>query len=198
MKLTAGEEYHDLNLGNRDDVAIVSLDGASVSDSVFRGLSFGSVPAKKLHLRRVRFERCDLSNADWAECSLAQVVFTDCRLTGLRLTESLLKTCRLSDCKLDLAQFRFAELDDTTFTSCELREADFYQATLKGVRFEQCGLEQTEFYHASIKKVVDFRSSQVSTLKFGLGDLKGARFSAQQLIELSPLLASLAGLRIED
>ena len=198
MQFEAKGEYRDIHLERNDEVTFTSLDGASMNDSVLRGVRIGAVSAKHVHMRRVRFEQCDLSNADWTECSLAEVIFTDCRLTGFRLTESLLQSCQFNDCKLDLAQLRFAEAVATRFDACEFREADFYQATLREVQFSRCGFDRAEFYRTRAERVVDFRTSQIAGMRLGIGDLKGAMFSEQQLITLAPLLADLAGFRIAD
>ena len=197
MELKPGESYQELRITKEKPVHATSLDGVSILDSTFHSTTLNGISGKKLYLRRVKFEDCDFSNIEMPDSSLFDVTFKKCRLTGLQLTDSILEHCSFIGCKLNLSQFRFSKIYNTAFVDCDLQEADFYSAAFRRSKFEHCTLEQTEFYK-TIAKELDFRTSAVGAIKFGLGDLRGAKFSPDQMIALFPTLASLVDFKIED
>lgn len=195
MNFENNSEHERLKL-DHVDLAGQSLERVSITDSTLSAVNLGSILATSLYLRDVTLESCDLSNARLHEASLLRVMFRNCRLTGLQLTESTVEASRFSGCKLDFSQFRFANIKGARYEDCDLREADFLGATLRKVQFGGCALDLAEFFKVQGKDM-DFRSSSVGALRFGVGDLRGATFSAAQLVTLAPLLASMADFRIE-
>ena len=69
-------------------------------------------------------------------------------------------------------------------------------AVARVAAFEECDLTGATFLHASLEDV-DFRTSQVVGLATSAG-LAGAIVDPLQLLDLAPLLARDAGIRIED
>jgi uncharacterized protein YjbI with pentapeptide repeats len=64
--------------------------------------------------RSVRFERCDLSEADLVGADLSHVVLTECNLQHADLSASKLDGVDLSTCKLDGARVGLSELRGAT------------------------------------------------------------------------------------
>lgn len=192
--LVAGAELELLRIGG---------DGSGVEAP---RLSLDTVRCEALHIAGARLARmqahttwwedCDLSNAVLNGAGVRHCVMRRTRLTGVDLSESSLRDALVEDCKLDLANLRFARLQRVTFRNCLLGEADFSGATLRGVRYEGCDLRAAQFSQAKLERV-DLRGSQLEGIG-GLGDLRGARISNEQLLELAPALAAHMGLRVED
>jgi uncharacterized protein YjbI with pentapeptide repeats len=143
----------------------------------------------------LRFDGCNLSNAEFESSELGRVVLTECRMTGVQFGQAELRDVVMEDAKLDFANFRMANFARCAFRRCNLKGADFASTTLKEVSFEECDLEGVTFQRAEMDEV-DLRSSQVVGLASSNG-LNGAIVDPLQLLDLAPLLAREAGLRVE-
>lgn len=195
MQLLSNEDYRNCRIAEADVVGN-SLDGASFTDCSFDNIKLTHITLNKLFAKRTKFIGCDFSNLSFAQSVFADSTFCNCRLTGFKLAEAELADCTFKECKLDLAQFRFSRLRHIKFNSCELREADFYGATLSGVAFVGCSLEHAEFYKTKTKEV-DFRTSKLCDLRFGVDDLRGVKVTSAQVVELLPSLSALAGFEVD-
>ena len=77
-----------------------------------------------------------------------------------------------------------------------LVDADFGGARMEQVRFPGCELRQVEFMNARLAQV-DLRGSELSP-RGSATALRGAIVTPLQLMELAPVLAAEAGIRVED
>lgn len=143
----------------------------------------------------VRLEGGQLAGADLAGTSLRRVQLDRIRANGLILTECEVKDVTIADAKCDLANFRFGKWVKVRFVRCSLREVEFIGANLNQVVFEDCDLTGADFSGSQLK-AVDLRGSRFDSLK-GLGGLRGAIMSYDQLIGLAPDLAAELGISLQ-
>ena len=172
--------------------------------------------ANRLQLDAVRLVEPDLTAAilregGWADVevmggqlaglnltgsSLRRVHLERARLSGAVFVETQLKDVAFEDAKLDLINFRFANLSRVSFVRCQLIEADFSGAKLAGVSFTGCDLTAADFSGALLRQV-DLRSSTLGSLK-GIGGLKGAIISSDQMIALLPEFTAALGVEVNN
>lgn len=164
----------------------VALDGVTLTGAHLRGVRLGDVSVG----------RADAAGLNLTQASANRVVFADCRMTGVELAEADLRETVFRDCKLDYANFRMATLADATFENCVLVDADFGGAKLDNVRFDGCELREVEFANARMRDV-DLRGCDLS-VRGSATALRGAVVSPLQLMELAPVLAHEAGIRVEE
>jgi uncharacterized protein YjbI with pentapeptide repeats len=147
-------------------------------------------------MRHVVAQGADASSLDAMQGVADRVEFSGCRMTGAELAESDLREVTFRDCKLDYANFRNAALGGVTFEDCVLNDADFGAARLDNVRFTRCELREVEFANARMRDV-DLRGSDLS-VRGAATSLRGAVVTPLQLMELAPVLAAEAGIRVEE
>ena len=192
-------------LVDHDELERVHLRGERAGVSATR-LSLDTVRSDALHISGARllhlnayrtwWEDCDLSNADLGHATIRQAVLRRCRLTGLGAAEATLRDVLLDGCKLDFASFHLATLERVTFRACVLTDAELGESIQRTVRYDGCDLRAADFSKARLT-AVDLRGSDLERLR-GLGNLRGARISSEQLVGLAPALAVQLGIRVED
>ena len=176
------------------DVSNLRLKSAVIQESVLEYAMLGGIRIEKFSVQDCRFDHCDFTAALLAESSWHSNVVVHSRCTGLQLQNSLLKHVRFSHTKLDMANFRFARLEHVVFENCVITGLDLYQAQLKHVVFRQCVIEDVEWSGAQLTDV-DLTEATIVSGK-GLGGLRGATISAEQLVTLAPYFAAEIGLKI--
>jgi len=159
------------------------------------GLLTGAV-LDKLDCVDTEFTKLEAAAVRVYKGNLLRVSMSDCRLTGAEFAETHFEDCVFRNVKFDEAGFRFASFKRVRFENCMLRQADFSNAKLSHVTFTGCDLEATNFISASCTNV-DVTTENLANVKGILG-LKGATISAEQLIQLAPLLASELGFHVKD
>jgi uncharacterized protein YjbI with pentapeptide repeats len=87
---------------------------ALFQDVVFQECQMNLAQFRFATFRSVRFDCCDLSEADLVGADLSHVVLTDCSLHNADLSGSKLDGVDLSTCKLDGARVGMAELRGAT------------------------------------------------------------------------------------
>jgi uncharacterized protein YjbI with pentapeptide repeats len=78
----------------------IDLSGSDMEDCVFRDCRFDLPSLRFARLQRVRFERCALQEADFAEATLESVAFESCALTGAVWTEAVCTRSELRGCDI--------------------------------------------------------------------------------------------------
>lgn len=164
--------------------------------ALFEGTPLAGGRWRGVTMRHVVGQGVDASGLDGMQGIADRVEFSGCRMTGLELAESELREVTFRDCKLDYANFRNATLAGVTFEDCVLNDADFGAAKLDNVRFTRCELREAEFSNARMRDV-DLRGSDLS-VRGAATSLRGAVVTPLQLMELAPVLAAEAGIRVED
>lgn len=188
-----------------DSISNVSISDQDVSEARFPQLNLSDSIVTKIDWTQVAIGRfdvlnCHLNNCDFTASKLSSsswfVTSVDgARMSGTQITESSFKNVTFSNCKLDLVNFRFSRLHSVVFRDCMISDADFNNATLKNVEFIGCTITGISFSSARMDNV-DLSGSYIENVK-GVRNLKGATIGDDQLIQLAPLLAAEAGLKIK-
>jgi uncharacterized protein YjbI with pentapeptide repeats len=190
-RLEDDEEYAEARLAG------VVLAGQSAANLRLRqllckGVSFNQTRLLAPRLIDVRFEDCDLANANWERASAHRVEWVRCQLVGFTAAEAHWQDVTLRHCNANLALFRFAMLREPRFLECDFTDADFQGADLTGAVFAKCNLTNVEFSHAKLSGV-DLRTATLEGVKAGASELKGAIVTPMQ----AAYLASRLGLVIK-
>jgi uncharacterized protein YjbI with pentapeptide repeats len=132
-----------------------------------------------------------------AEATLRDVEVIDARLGGAQAHGAVLERVVLQGGKLDYLNLRGAKLKDVVFDACVLVEPDFGGASLERVAFVDCVVKDADLNKATLKDV-DLRRAAELSVASGIGGLRGAAISPEQLIDLAPALAAELGMRVLD
>jgi uncharacterized protein YjbI with pentapeptide repeats len=135
------------------------------SASQLRGIQFDDV----------RFEHCNLANAEWPRAALRRCELLDSRLTGFTASYSYLQEVLVKDCTAHLLKLRSVHCKAARFERCALIEADFQHAKLPHIVFSQCDLTGADFRHA------DLAGARFSRCELRGADLSGAKLAGADL-----------------
>ncbi len=173
------------------------LSHGALSGQVARGVTFEEVRFERVglggtrlaasHLRDVRFDTCDLAEADWPKVELTRVEVVESRLLGFKAIEARIQDATFRGCAATYALFFAATFKRVRFEQCALGEASFRDANLSGVVFDRCDLREADMQGAKLAGA-DFRGSRVEGLKVGLADLRGAVIDPAQAVAFAQLL----------
>lgn len=168
----------------------------------------------------VECERCRFQGTDLSDGHLVRTVFTDCvfergslanlraersalrratldslRMTGMSWVDGVLRDVTISDCRADLTLFRFSAFHNVRFYRCNLARADFENADLTGVWFTDCDLTSAQFSQARMTgtRLTNCELAGVG----GVTSFSGATIRGGDPMELTRLLASALGIRLE-
>jgi uncharacterized protein YjbI with pentapeptide repeats len=194
--LERGFELEDVHLTAAAAVAEADAPYGHLTRALLEGVQLGGAHWRGVTLRHVQAQRVDGSSLDCMQSIADRVEFSACRMTGIELAESELREVTFRDCKLDYANFRNSTLTGVTFEDCVLTHADFGAAKLSNVRFSRCEVREVEFANARMRDV-DLRGSDLS-VRGAATSLRGAVVTPLQLMELAPVLAAEAGIRVEE
>lgn len=140
--------------------------GLVLSDCQWEGGSWVSVPVgDSLALRGVVFRHAEIRQCDFS------------RLNTLGLS------IRFESCKLEHVHFNELNLAKLSMVNCRLRNCDFSGSNLKGADFSDSSLDQVIFSRCNLEKA-DFRTARDFVLNPGDNQMKGARFSSDNLAGL--------------
>lgn len=134
-----------------------------------------------------RLERCDLSGAQWEGARLRRVELRDCRLRGANFSDARIEEAVFTGCSADEAYFAGAVFQPARFVKCSLRAVSFEGADLGGVTFNGCDLSGANLTGAKLTGA-DFRSATIDGLVVGIADLRGARVTPAQALQVAALL----------
>lgn len=171
-------------------VARISADASRIENSILTGLSLD-----ELEMSDVVAIKLEAAALQAYKARLLRVELADSRLTGSEFAEGSFEDCVFRNVKFDDAGFRFAKFKRVRFENCMLRSSDFSSAKFEQVTFTGCDVEAANFVSADCRSV-DVTDEDLTMVK-GLLGLKGAAISAEQLMQLAPLLASELGFHIE-
>jgi len=184
--LYSGEMYESCAVSHEDltnQVADqVTFDAVRLSNVTLRNTELTT-----LRLKDVRFDACDLANAQWYKAVFHRVELVGCRMVGFKAGEAQLHNTLLRDCQAKLANFRFATFKAVRFEHCDLVDTAFQGADLSGAIFADCDLTNAEM--VGVKLVgTDLRGSKLDGVKIGPDDLRGAVVDPAQAVALIRLL----------
>jgi uncharacterized protein YjbI with pentapeptide repeats len=186
------EEYAD---GRLSSAILVGQQAANfhLERIMFRATTLQQTRFLAPRLRDLRFDECDLANAEWERADGLRIEWRDCRLTGFTAAESHWQDVIWRRCNLSLARFRFGDFRNLCFDHCDLSEADFHGAALTNVRFIRCNLTNVEFSHVRLADI-DLRTSTIEGIMAGPQELTGAIVTFVQ----AAYLAGRLGLVIKE
>ncbi len=171
-------------------VADVQMFGCHLS-----GADLTSCQFDQLSLTDCRLEACDLSGAAFESLTMLRVELVDCRLSGAVLAGAALTDVRVHECKFDGANLRFVRCARTVFEGCAMATVDFQGAGLSACDLLDCDLRGSDLS----KAVMDGARLSGSRLDgvTGASALRGAWFTADQIVIEARTLAAAAGVRLE-
>lgn len=178
------------------DYAEARAAGGRFSHSKLDRVSLMSARLRSLTLTDVVAEAIEASGADWTGARLRRVHVSGSRLSGLQLLDAELDDVVFQGCQMRLATFHSSALRNVRFEGCVLDEAFFGHGRMQAVRFDDCSLVRADFTGARLARV-DLRASVLDPAG-EVGGLRGATIDSVQLMDLAPLLARAAGLKVDD
>jgi uncharacterized protein YjbI with pentapeptide repeats len=158
-----------------------------IDGSVLEQTDLGLCKLDKLKLIDSEVLGSNLANMDAFEAFFLRVVMTENRMTGTRLNKLIATDWKMNDVKANLMQMRFGKIRKAHFIKCDFRNADFQATDLTGCVFEKCDLEEAEFSECKLKGT-DFRGSNISNMRVGVEEIRGAVFDMEQAMKLLGLL----------
>lgn len=184
-----------------DEAWVENIDFASATRVIIAAshllrAAFTGLSLDKLEMTDVVCDKAEGAALGAYKANLLRVSMADCRFIGAEFAEGHFEDCTFRNIKFDEAGFRFATFKRVRFDGCILRQADFTNAKLTHVTFDNCDLDGTNFVSAHCG-AVDVSGESLAQVR-GLLGLKGATISAEQLIQLAPLLASELGFHVKE
>ena len=187
-----------LALAPSDDSHVLEgadLPGLDLSECSITGLDLSEARLIDSRLRETILDGVTASalaaqGGDWQDVELRSS-----RLGAAELYESTWRSVRVHGCKLGFVNLRASELVDVSFEDCTIDELDLGDVRGTRLAFAGCRIAVLEAAHARFTDV-DLRGAELDEVR-GVGSLRGAVVSFDQLLGLAPALAAEAGLRVE-
>lgn len=154
------------------------------------------------------FESCTFENCSIDGCRFTDCQFVNCRITNVKAEDTTMMECgfihcsligiswstlfgggyimpinRLEDCQLkynNFVEMNFAKFD---FSNNTMIECMFADCNLSASKFLKCDLSRTEFFKCNLNKA-DFREAAGYAIDLSTNQLKGARFSFPEVVNL--------------
>ena len=175
-----------------EDLAGRNLEFFGLKEVLMQGVCLAGTRFVAPRLDTVRFEACDLANAEWSRLIAHRVEFIGCRLDGFSIPEAFVQDVCFQECSLQFARIRFATLKAAEFDHCNLGRADLQATDLTGTNFTRCNLNEVEFSQATLAGA-DLRTCTIERMRVGIAELAGAIVDPFQ----ASYLAGLMGLVIK-
>lgn len=156
-------------------------------------------------LRRVVFQNCRFSGADFTRCELIETRFVDCDLSGadfsesfwenslcrsvkgigLRMSDSYLVDTTFEDCLLRYVDLSRSKWKGGALLRCDLREGFLNECKLLRFRFEDCDLTRTEIVKTPLSGL-NLSDCTIDGLicSDSLSELRGALIDPVQAVEI--------------
>ena len=157
------------------------------SNCVFERCTFGELDVGRMSFVDCVFDKCELSNLRITNAAFQRVSFRSCRMTGMECLRCVLMSVLFEECMMDYLSLSETKLDRVQFTDCRLRESLWADVKLPKVRFERADLSRAQWMRTPLSGV-NLSSCIISGWNITLFDLRGAKVTAAQVIELSGLL----------
>ena len=184
-------------------------DSVLVADADLAGLHLDGIAFLSSHLDRCGLDEAVLRRGRLAECLVTEVhavsldvadavwretLVADPRIGALSAPGATWDNIRIRGGKLDFVNLSGAKLTDVVFERCVIGELDLGQAQVQRLKFDGVKLGVLDCTGARLVDV-DFTGAEIGAVR-GIDGLRGAAFSASQLMDLAPLLAAHLGVRI--
>ncbi len=191
--LQAGRDYDAIDFADRD------FTGQDAGDARFLECRFHHCNFDRLSMRRSRLVESSIAEAHGASFDCTNSSWRDSEMTGGRLGAMTLPGATLASVRFRGVKFGFLDLagshlDDIVLESCEIDSLDARSAQMRSVGFVDCIVHELNVSEATLSKV-DLSGARLQRL-VGVGSLRGAIVSHDQLLDLAPLLAAQLGLEV--
>jgi len=149
-----------------------NLAGVVLTDNDMTGWDFSNQ-----NLSRIRMDGANLTAASMVNSSLVDAYLYRANLADLDLTA----------CDATSANFGYTSLNNAVLSRANLTSADFYRATLTGADFTDATIKCTSFDWAlgfakeQLYSTTDYKTKDLSGIKFSQIDVSGWDFSGQNL-----------------
>lgn len=170
--------------GEMDGLSGKTLD---VRGCAFERCRFGDNDFKRVSFVDCTFDKCEWSNARLQNAAIQRARFRGCRMTGLEIMQGALMNVSFDGCMLDYASFSECKLDRAAFSDCRLRESLWSEVRLLKARFDHSDLERAQWARTPLMGL-DMTTCRIGGWSISLYDLRGAKVTAAQVIELAGLL----------
>lgn len=96
----------------------------------------------KKRLTDVRFENCDLSNADFSGAVIHRAEFINCKLMGLNLNEASLNHLTINQCNCKFILMNYVKMKNIIISDCIFESSYIQESKLDKVEFKNCNFKQ--------------------------------------------------------
>lgn len=163
----------------------------------------------KMEFEAAVFTQCRFLECDFSGCSFYNVTLDTCDFTGSRFGACYFKNARLLDCRgdgcnfsrgsflltaLEKGSFCYANFSGSLWDRSKITESVLKHAFLSEAKFKKLSLDRADLTHTDLFKTplkgVDFSTCVIDgiTLSDSYAELRGAKVSAEQAIDLAMLL----------
>lgn len=154
---------------------------------VFEHCRFDELDFRRISFSDCVFIKCELSNVRLENAVFQRVSMQNCRMTGMELLSAALMSTHFENCMMDYLSLSESKLDRVLFSDCRLRESLWGDVKMPKVQFVQADLSRAQWIRTPLNGI-DISSCSIEGWNISLFDLKGAKVTAAQVIELSGLL----------
>ncbi|MBZ5740310.1 pentapeptide repeat-containing protein [Nocardioides mangrovi] len=172
------------------DLGGARLDGVELADLVADETDLRGARLTEVRLDGVGLPVVRAAGTEWRDVEVSG------RLGSVEAYEARWRGVHLVGAKISFLNLRAAQLVDVAFTDCVVEELDLQGAEITRLRFVDTTVRRLETHGARLTDV-DLRGATLEVVD-GLGDLRGATVSPEQLTLLAPLLADHLGLLVEE
>ncbi len=175
------------------------LSGVSLAGAVVNHCAFDGVRARDTSWDAAHLDVCTVTGADFSALSATQaswqrVAWRDSRIRTAICYDSMLREVSFTGCRIDYFNMRGATLKDVSLTGCVIDELDLAGATVERLALAGSRIRSLSLHRATLTDV-DLSGCEFSAIN-GLDALKGSAITADQLLDLAPLLAAHLGIEI--
>lgn len=158
------------------DLEGVTLDGARLLDTTWRGVRAGALAAP---------------SSTWRDVTL-----TDVRIGALSAFGSTWTRATVTGGKIDYLDLRESTVEELRLEAVTLGDLDLSHARVRRLVVVDSDVRRLDATNARLADC-DLRGARLRTVE-GVGGLGGAKVTSDQLLDLAPLLAHHVGLVVDD
>lgn len=193
-------------LDDDTDFEGVEVDGVQIEDLLWTGrrrldssrasgLIVGAWTARGAGISDSVIDRTEVRALSAPGSGWRGVEVRNSRFGSVEAYDSTWRAVHFVNCKLGYVNLRDARLTDVCFTDCIVGDLDLMRATATRIALPGTRITRLEITGAKLDGF-DLRGAELAAID-GLDGLRGAIISADQLLDLAPLLADRLGVTVE-